>query len=359
MAPSSSPATIADAATARATAMPVLAGVLDAIAAGYCHQLGRWDEADELLGNLDPHRLDGIVQLVVAALLDIDRGDVDRAGDRLELVRANTLGLRDGRLDGLLFRGLAERAWSRGHLGAVAAIVDEGMQRTTDQEMIAWLALVGLRAADGAGTDGNVDRWIETLGDLADYADRRRLGTGRRAALGGGDRGGRTDLDCAVAADPERLGVSSRRVGSDGLPATCRLLRLAPGRGGAGRWRSTATKPPPCSRAPALQPLDLGARPLAAAIEQSARRARVAVAQSRPPSRHPPAAPMTTSGSPPASSRCSSCSPAAGPTSRSPSRCSSARRPPGCTCPTCSPSWRCRPRRGGRCRPPPGLLEHR
>ena len=67
--------TTADAATARATAMPVLAGVLDAIAAGYCHQLGRWAEADELLGDLDPQRLDGIVQLVVAALLDIDRGD--------------------------------------------------------------------------------------------------------------------------------------------------------------------------------------------------------------------------------------------------------------------------------------------
>ena len=99
--------------------MPVLAGVLDAIAAGYCHQLGRWDEADALLTTLDPGRLDGIVQLVVAALLDADRGDVERAGDRLEIVRANTLGLRDGRLDGLLFRGLAERAWSRGHLGAV------------------------------------------------------------------------------------------------------------------------------------------------------------------------------------------------------------------------------------------------
>ena len=65
-------ATTSDAATARATAMPVLAGVLDAIAAGYCHQLGRWAEAAELFGDLDPQRLDGIVQLVVAAQLDID-----------------------------------------------------------------------------------------------------------------------------------------------------------------------------------------------------------------------------------------------------------------------------------------------
>ncbi len=121
--------TIADAATARATAMPVLAGVLDAIAAGYCHQLGRWAEAEGLLSALDPQRLDGIVQLggrrpcstPTAAMLE-------RAGDRLEIVRANTLGLRDGRIDGLLFRGLAERAWSRGHHGAVAAIVEEGIE---------------------------------------------------------------------------------------------------------------------------------------------------------------------------------------------------------------------------------------
>ena len=106
--------TIADAATGAARqAMPVLAGVFDAIAAGYCHQLGRWDEAEAMLDHLDPGRLDGIVQLVVAALLDVDRGDVERAGDRLETVRAGTFGLRDGRIDGLLFRGLAERAWAR------------------------------------------------------------------------------------------------------------------------------------------------------------------------------------------------------------------------------------------------------
>ena len=63
-------ATITDAETARARAMPVLAGVLEAIAAAYCHQLGRWDEADALLTTLDHERVDGVVQLAVAALLD-------------------------------------------------------------------------------------------------------------------------------------------------------------------------------------------------------------------------------------------------------------------------------------------------
>ena len=63
--------------------------------------------------------------------VDLLRQVLQRAG--FLVVSCYTFDIRDGRLDGLLFRGLAERAWSRGHAGAVAAIVDEGMQRTTDQ----------------------------------------------------------------------------------------------------------------------------------------------------------------------------------------------------------------------------------
>ena len=65
--------------------MDVLAGVLDGLAAGYCHQLGRWDEADELLNAADPRKIEGVVHVIVGGLLDIDRGDLDRAGDRLEV----------------------------------------------------------------------------------------------------------------------------------------------------------------------------------------------------------------------------------------------------------------------------------
>ena len=208
-------ATITDAETARARAMPVLAGVLEAIAAAYCHQLGRWDQAEALLTTLDPGRVDGVVQLAVAALLDTARGDVERAGDRLEIVRANTLGLRDGRLDGLLFTGLAERAWSRGHLGVIPDVVDEGIQRTTDKELIGWMALTGLRAADAAGDA--IDRWLALLGGLGEHADRRRLGPAaelRSAAATGvaeGTRlGGTSAPDAWASAAPPGTAPVSR-----------------------------------------------------------------------------------------------------------------------------------------------------
>jgi DNA-binding CsgD family transcriptional regulator/tetratricopeptide (TPR) repeat protein len=265
--------TVTDAETARARAMPVLAGVLEAIAAAYYHQLGRWDDADALLTTLDHGRVDGVVQLAVAALLDTSRGDVERAGDRLETVRANTLGLRDGRLDGLLFTGLAERAWSRGHLGVIPAVVDEGIERTTDKELIAGLALVGLRAADDL--ENGVERWLGLLGGLGEYADRRRhgpaaelrsasaTGVAERTRLGG-------------ASDPEAWSTAVGAWDRTGFPfpaAYCRW-RLAEAVLLAGGNRDEAVDLFTAAHSAAG---DLGARPLAAAIEHAARRARLPV----------------------------------------------------------------------------------
>ena len=121
-------------------AMPVLAGVLDGVAAGYCHELGRWDEAEALLAGVEPTGLPGIVRLLVGGLLDVDRGRLDAAGDALETVRGLTYGLRDGRVDGLLHRGLAERALWRDRPAEAVALVDAGLERTTDVELAAWLA---------------------------------------------------------------------------------------------------------------------------------------------------------------------------------------------------------------------------
>jgi DNA-binding CsgD family transcriptional regulator len=251
----------------------VLAGVLEAIAAAYCHQLGRWDEAEALLTTLDHERVDGVVQLAVAALLDTSRGYVERAGDRLEIVRANTLGLRDGRLDGLLFTGLAERAWSRGHLSAVPAVVDEGIQRTTDKELIAWLTLVGLRAADTAGE--GVERWLVQLTELGEFADRRLLGTAAElrsaAATGVAER-----TRISGTSDPAAWSAAVGAWDRTGFPfpaAYCRW-RLAEAVLLAGGDRDDAIEPFTAAHSSAVA---LGARPLAAAIEQAARRARLSV----------------------------------------------------------------------------------
>jgi DNA-binding CsgD family transcriptional regulator len=251
----------------------VLAGVLEAIAAAYCHQLGRWDEADALLTTLDPERVDGIVQLTVAALLDTSRGHVERAGDRLEIVRANTLGLRDGRLDGLLFTGLAERAWSRGHLSAIPAVVDEGIERTTDKELVAWLALAGLRAADKP--DDPVNRWLAQLSELGEFADRRQLGPAAElrsaAATGVAER-----TRIGGASDPDAWSTAVGAWERTGFPfpiAYCRW-RFAEAVLLAGGGRDEAVEPFSAAHSSAVA---LGARPLVAAIEQAARRARLPI----------------------------------------------------------------------------------
>jgi hypothetical protein len=262
--------TIADAARARSTGMPVLAGVFDAIAAGYCHQLGRWSEAEAMLDHLDPGRLDGIVQLVVAALIDVDRGAVERAGDRLETVRAGTFGLRDGRLDGLLFRGLAEREWARGQVSAVAEIVDEGLQRTTDPELSAWLALVGLRAAED---DGEIDGWLSTLRSLGEHAARRRLGAAaelRSAALTGEAELGRV-RGPNEAARWAGAAAAWQRTGFPLPTAYCRW-RQAEAVLASGSDREEAVDLYAAAGATAGE---LGALPLLSAIEQSTRRARL------------------------------------------------------------------------------------
>jgi DNA-binding CsgD family transcriptional regulator/tetratricopeptide (TPR) repeat protein len=263
---------VADAARARATGMPVLAGVLEAIAAGYCHQLGRWEEAESLLADPDPQRVDGIVQLVVGSLIDTDRGDVERAGDRLESVRAGTLGLRDGRIDGLLFRGLAERAWSRGQLDAVAGVVEEGLQRTTDPEMTGWLALVALRAAD-AGSGDEVERWGATLRRLAGYADERGLGPAAELRSLGAT--GEAELSrIRGPAAPDRWAEAVAAWDRTGFPHPGAYCRWRQGEAvlAAGGSRDEAAALFAAAGAAAV---GLGARPLAAAIEQSARRARL------------------------------------------------------------------------------------
>ena len=212
---------------ARARSMPVLAGVLDGLAAGYCHELGRWDEAEALLARIEPTGLPGIVRLLVGGLLDVDRGRLDVAGDALETVRGLTYGLRDGRVDGLLHRGLAERALWRDRPAEAVAIVDAGLERTTDVELAAWLTLVGLRAA----SDGDADGLRATgLPALARRAGRGRA-RGRRHRRHGGGRG----ITCGRLQQSGGVGDGISPLARDRLPAAARAHELAPCRGGARR----------------------------------------------------------------------------------------------------------------------------
>jgi ATP/maltotriose-dependent transcriptional regulator MalT len=181
--------------------------------------------------------------------------------------------LRDGRLDGLLFTGLAERAWARGHLSAIPAVVVEGIQRTTDKELVAWLALVGLRAADKS--DDTVDRWLGQVTELGEFADRRLLGPAaelRSAASTGVAERTRVSGTSDPAAWSAAVGAWDRT----GFPfpaAYCRW-RLAEAVLLTGGDRDSAGDLFTAAHSAAVA---LGARPLAAAIEQAARRARLSV----------------------------------------------------------------------------------
>ena len=260
------------AARARRKHADVLAGVLEGIAAGYCHQLGRWEEADELIGAADPGRLEGVVHTIVGGLLDVDRGDFDRAGDRLESARSFTDRLRDGRIDGMIYRGLAERAWWRGRADDVADIVIAGWQRTADPEMVARLALIDLRGSPG----GRVG--IESAGRLRTL-DERAVARGLeptselRAAAA---TGAAEDLREAGSPDPAAWADAAARWDALGfpLPGVYARWRQAEALLARADGRDEGTQVLAASWTIARA---LGAQPWQSAIEASARRARVAV----------------------------------------------------------------------------------
>jgi DNA-binding CsgD family transcriptional regulator/tetratricopeptide (TPR) repeat protein len=143
--------------------------LMGSIAAAALHQLGRWDEADRLLGagrvGLGASRYGGgesavtaVTRTLVSGALAVDRGDHDLARERLETARAWCHQVGDGRLNGLLHRALAELAiWqerfddARGEAAAGLGL----LAHTGDPELEARLAAVGLRAeADRAVAAG-------------------------------------------------------------------------------------------------------------------------------------------------------------------------------------------------------------
>jgi DNA-binding CsgD family transcriptional regulator/tetratricopeptide (TPR) repeat protein len=272
----------------RAAELDVAALLLDCLAAGFLHQLGRWDEAEARLpvDDADVWGLPAVVVRVVSGLLAVDRGQLDEAEEHLETARALGAQIHDGRINGLLARGRTELALWRGRPDEAAAAAADGLRLTSDDEMRARLCWLGLRAAADVAeqqraTTGMWDARPEAaelarlLGRLEERAQGRRAPPASevRAAVAAGEaERGRLE----GRAEPERWAEAARRWDGLGFPAPA----------GYCRWRQAAAELAGGRRAQAL-PLwrsswqgaaDLGADGLREAIEADAARAAVPLA---------------------------------------------------------------------------------
>ncbi|HKE73722.1 MAG TPA: AAA family ATPase [Acidimicrobiales bacterium] len=291
-------AALGGAAPASEGGAPSLLGI---IGAGALQLLGRWDEADRLLGDAraaqEAGGLTAVARTLVAGSLAVDRGDHDAARDQLEIARTWCHQVGDGRLNGLLHRSLAELAAWQGRWDDARREVDAGLTLlayTGDPELAARIAAVGVRIeadradasrrAGGRGgsrpgpdereADRRADGLVRELELLADTARMRHApaATEVGAALATG-RGEAARL--TGAPDP---GVWRAAAGTwDTLAfvpsaayARFRWAEAALGAGDAG----TAERE---LRAAWDAADGLGAAPLAGAVERLARRARIDV----------------------------------------------------------------------------------
>jgi DNA-binding CsgD family transcriptional regulator/tetratricopeptide (TPR) repeat protein len=282
--------------------------LMGSIAAAALQQLGRWEEADRLLGGDSgagggDTSLTAVTRTLVSGALAVDRGDHDLARDRLETARAWCHQAGDGRLNGLLHRALAELAVWQERFDDARQEVAIGLgllAHTGDPELEARLAAVGLRAE-------------------ADRAAARARATGASGAAGAtAGRGAEAPPEAAdLMAHLDALAEAAR---ARNAPPTCETfaaqltgraeLSRITGRPDPGRWaqaiaawdgigfpyaaayarhrRAEAVLTAGGDRDEAVAELGrahttaigLGARPLAAAVERLARRARVEVARS-------------------------------------------------------------------------------
>ena len=283
---SRSAATAAD--FCRESGLDVAALLLDCLAAGFLHQLGRWDEAAARLpvDDADVWGLPAVVVRVVSGLLAVDRGRLDEAEEDLETARALGAQIHDGRINGLLARGRTELALWRGRPDEAGAAVAAGLRLTSDDEMRARLCWLGLRAAadvadEERATTGTADVRPEAaeltriLDRLEERAQGRRAPPASevRAAVAAG-RAERARLE--GRAEPERWAEAARRWDGLGFRAPASYCR----------WRQAAAELAAGRRAEAL-PLwraawqgatELGADGLRDAIEADAARAAVPLA---------------------------------------------------------------------------------
>jgi DNA-binding CsgD family transcriptional regulator/tetratricopeptide (TPR) repeat protein len=271
--------------------------LMGSIAAAALHQLGRWDEAERLLGDpgLSPGVAEGglttITRTLVSGSLAVDRGDHDLARDQLETARAWCHQVGDGRLNGLLHRSLAELAIWQDRFDDAAHEVTTGLDllaHTGDPELAARIAAVGVRTeADRVarirraasrnrippGPERVAAELVARLDDLVSTADRRSAPPtceSRAARLTG-----RAELTRLVdRPDPDAWQEAVTTwdgIGFGYVAAYCRY-RLAEAALAEGDDRERATTE---LRAADATARTLVARPLRDAIAGLARRARI------------------------------------------------------------------------------------
>jgi DNA-binding CsgD family transcriptional regulator len=227
-------------------------------------------------------------------MLAVDRGSLVAGREHLETARSLGAQIFDGRINGLLARGLAELALWEGRPDQALAEVSAGIERTNDDEMLARLAWLGLRAGadlaeeqrgEGHPVPDAVEDLTARLEPLLSRLEARAIGrrapeaSETRAAVASG-RAERARLE--GRADPERWRDVERRWRRLGYPAPAAYAgwRLA-GALLAGGRRADAIGP---WREAHREAVRLGADSLRAAIADEAARAFVPLLDDHSPS---------------------------------------------------------------------------
>jgi DNA-binding CsgD family transcriptional regulator/tetratricopeptide (TPR) repeat protein len=267
----------------------ILSGLLECIAAAGLLELGRWDDAELLFETVErrgPAGIEVIALQIGRGTLAVRRGELAAASEHLGVAHAATLGIQDGRMNGLVHDGLAELARLEGRFDDARRIVDDGLRiiaNTGDDDMITRLALTGLLTEASIaqcrgtpppplGADG-----VARVERLLDAARRDRNPSGRSAAA--------EASVCSAGAEAERLdgratpehwehAVAAWERAQSPYGAAVARLRLAESLFGAGRRDDAARE----LRAAHAVATELRAAPLVADLDALASRAQIALA---------------------------------------------------------------------------------